>query len=77
MFSETAGAAHGAVIAGFAAGFEGAGLFVLKEVDEFGDGRFFNSKTFLTRMARVHPREPWRVKLWWRKFRLNLYQSIL
>jgi hypothetical protein len=46
------------VVAGFAAGLERASLFVLKEIDEFGNGGLFNSEPFETGMARVKSPEP-------------------
>ena len=45
--SEAARAAHGAVVAGLAAGIDGALLLILEEFDEFRDRGFFNAKTFL------------------------------
>ncbi|HKR21196.1 MAG TPA: hypothetical protein VJS17_01330, partial [Pyrinomonadaceae bacterium] len=48
FFSETAGAAHGAVIAGLTAGIDRALLFVFEELNQFRNGGLFNSETFLT-----------------------------
>ena len=39
------------MIAGLAAGFYGASLFTLKEIDEFADCSFFNAETLLTWMS--------------------------
>ena len=51
---KASGATHRAVVTGFATGFEAACFFVLKEVDEFGDGSFFDTETFETWMTRIH-----------------------
>jgi len=44
----------------FAAGFYGASLFTLKEIDEFTDCGFFNTKTLLTGMSGngIYSRKP-------------------
>ena len=42
----------------FAAGFDAAGLFILKEVDELGDSRFFNTETFEAGVTRIHSSQP-------------------
>lgn len=61
--SETAGAAHGAVIAGLAAWFDAANFLFFKEVYEFRDRRFFDAEFFLTwmRVRGVYAGQPWRV----------------
>src|SRR3989442_7677570 len=49
--SKPARTAHRAMVAGPAAGFYGASLFTLKEIDEFADCGFFNAETLLTWMS--------------------------
>ena len=44
------GAAHGAVVARFAAGFHTALFFFFKKIYELADCCFFNTKLFLTGM---------------------------
>lgn len=57
LWLKPAGATHRAVVARFAAWFDGAGLFILKEVDELGHRRFFNTEPVQTRMPRgMHAR---------------------
>jgi len=48
--SEAARAAHGAVVAGLAAGIDRALLFVFEKLDQLRDGRFFDSKSLLAGM---------------------------
>ena len=61
--SKATRAAHGAMVAGFAAGLNAANLLFFEVVDEFGDHRFFHAKLFLTGMrdARVDAGEPGRM----------------
>ena len=40
------------MIAGLAAGFNAASLFILKEVNELGNRRFFDTESLLTWMRR-------------------------
>jgi len=46
------------VVARFASGFYGAGLFALEEVDKFGDSGFFYAELFQAGMTRVYTSEP-------------------
>lgn len=51
------------MVAGLAAGFDGASLFTLKEIYQFADHRFFDAESFLARMRGdgVHTRKPGRM----------------
>jgi hypothetical protein len=48
------------VVAGLAAGFYGASLFTLKEIDEFADRGFLNTEALLTGMSGngIYSRKP-------------------
>jgi len=47
------------MITRLSAWLDAAGFLVLEEIDELRNGRLFNTKSFETRMARIHSREPW------------------
>jgi hypothetical protein len=70
------------VIARLAARFKAASLFVLEEIDQFGNDGLFNPETFETGVTRVKASEPRRLNTrgsWTTRtdLRLDLNQSVL
>jgi hypothetical protein len=61
QLSKTAGATHGAMIAGLATWLNAASFFALKVINEFRHRGFFDAEAFLAWMrdAGVYADEPW------------------